>query len=296
MAINMNGACLSRIRAGIQHGSEIIVRIGRAVLKAPMRARTMSIKALAEASGTSPATVFRFCRDLGYSGYKEFQLDLAAAVVQNDELNLEDFVEDASPRTIARNVFEYNRQSLAETARMLDYRVLTRVARLIQRSRRVIFLGLGSSGLAARVAAQRLQSLGFTAMPVVDPYTQIFVTENLGREDVVIGISHTGKTMHIIEAIRAAQRRGARTAVLTNYPQSPLARASRLRLITAFREHRINAAISSSIIAQLCVIHSLYFILGSWGGREARNLADEAEQRARRLLRPPISKRKAAVV
>jgi DNA-binding MurR/RpiR family transcriptional regulator len=289
----MDGACLSKIRAGIEQASDATVRIGRFVLKSPVRARNLSIGALAKACGVSPATAFRFCRDLGYEGYKEFQLDLAAAVAQNDTMNLEEFSEDRSPASIVRQVFEYNRRSLAETARMLDIRVLERVAMHLQDSRRIMFVGIGASALVARYAESRLLSLGFSALAVVDPYLQIFATENVGTGDVLVGISHTGQTDHVVEAVRTARRRGARTVAITNYPQSPLAAAANSRLITAFHEHRINAAVSSSITAQLCVINSLYFILGSWGGQDARKLADHPEERSQKLLRAQkIKKRK----
>jgi DNA-binding MurR/RpiR family transcriptional regulator len=176
---------------------------------------------------------------------------------------------------------------------MLDIRVLERVAMHLQDSRRIMFVGIGASALVARYAESRLLSLGFSALAVVDPYLQIFATENVGTGDVLVGISHTGQTDHVVEAVRTARRRGARTVAITNYPQSPLAAAANSRLITAFHEHRINAAVSSSITAQLCVINSLYFILGSWGGQDARKLADHAEERSQKLLRAQkIKKRK----
>jgi DNA-binding MurR/RpiR family transcriptional regulator len=289
----MNGACLSKVRAGIQQASDATVKIGRFVLKQPMQARNLSIGVLAKTCGVSPATAFRFCRDLGYEGYKEFQLDLAAAVAQNDTMNLEEFSEDRSASSIVRQVFEYNRRSLAETMRMLDIRVVERVARQLQNSRRSMFVGIGASALVARYAESRFLSLGLPAFAVVDPYLQIFATENVGNGDVVVGISHTGQTDHVVDAVRTARRRGARTVAITNYPRSPLAAAANVRLITAFHEHRINAAVSSSITAQLCVINSLYFILGSRGGQEARKLADQAEERSQKLLRAQkIKKRK----
>ncbi len=286
ISVSARGSCLARVRAAIQHETGATISIGKFVLKSPFRARSMSIGALGLACGVSAASVYRFCRDLGYNGYKEFQLDLAAAVAQEDVTTLEDFEEDASPRTIVRQVFEYGRQSLSDTERMLDIRVLTHVARMILRCRRVLFLGIGASGLTARLAAQRFLSLGLTAVAVEDPVTQIFATENTGSGDVVVGISHTGQSSTIIEAIRRARRKGARTVTLTNYPQSPLALAGAYRLITGSREHRVNAAISSSVIAQMTVITSLYFILGSWGGRRAKRLADEAERRTQKLVRP----------
>jgi DNA-binding MurR/RpiR family transcriptional regulator len=263
MVTDTRGSCLARVRAGIQGGSSAITKIGRFVLKAPFRARNLSIMELAQACGASAATVCRFCRELGYDGYKEFQLDLAAAVANSEFVTLEDFTEGASPQTIVRRVFEYHRQSLADTERLLDAQVLTRVAKLIQRSRKVLLLGFGASALAARRAEDVLLNLGFTAVAVVDPFTQIFATENAGPGDVVVGISHTGQTFSLVEAIQSARRRGARTVALTNYPQSSLALASEFQLITAFHEHRINAAVSSSVSAQLCVLASLYFILGS---------------------------------
>lgn len=279
------GSCFARLRARIQSGPSAMKKIARFILKSPFRARNLSIEELGEACGASAATVYRLCRDLGYDGYKGFQLDLAASLANTDGVSLEGLGEGASPGTIVRRVFEYHRQSLADTERLLDVRVLTRVAKLIQRGRRVLLLGFGASGLAARRAADVLLNLGFTAVAVVDPFTQIFATENAGPGDVVMGISHTGQTASVVEAIQCARRRGARTVALTNYAQSPLAMASEFQLLTAFHEHRINAAVSSSVSAQMCVLASLYFILGSWGGKKAKRLANEAEQRTQRILR-----------
>jgi len=285
--MSTTGSCLPRIRASVQNKSGATARIGQVVLKSPFRMRNLSIQALAKVCGKSPATVYRFCRDLGYEGYREFQLDLAASMANANVVTLEEFVEGAGPRSILHGVFEYNRQSLTDTERMLEEREVTRVAKLIHKSQKVLLLGFGSSGLVARRGEEVLLSLGLTAIAITDPFTQIFATENVGRKDVVIGISHTGRTRDIVEAIRRARRRGAHTVAITNYPHSALAEASDFRLFTAFREHRINAAVSSSIIPQLCIVASIHFILGSWAGGKAKKLATEAEQRAQKILRTP---------
>jgi DNA-binding MurR/RpiR family transcriptional regulator len=285
MATDATGSCLARLRIYAQTGPSAMRKIVRFVLKSPLRARSLSIEELGEACGASASTVYRLCRDLGYDGYKEFQLDLAAALASDEGFILEEFAEGAGPQTIIRRVFEYHRQSLTDTERLLGVRALTQVARLIQRSRRVLLLGFGGSGLAARRGADVFLNLGMTAVALVDPFSQIFATENAGPGDVVIGISHSGQTASVVEALQTARRRGARTVALTNYPQSALALASEFQLITAFHEHRINAAVSSSVTAQLCVLASLYFLLGSWGGSKAKRLAKEAEQRTQRILR-----------
>ncbi len=282
---NEVGSCLARIHARLHDKSKCSVRIAHLVLRSPDRARNMSIKSLAHACGTSAATITRFCKSLGYAGYKEFQLDMAAAIAQREPLVLDDFTSDASPETIIQRVFESNRQSLSESLKVLDVAALINVARLVQKAEKIFFLGLGGSGMIGCSGAERFMSLGLTAIAVVDPYDQIFTMGNTGSSDVVFGVSHTGQSTHITEALRIARRRGARTVALTNYPQSPLAEVSEFRLITSFSEHRINVGVSSSRIAQMCVIDSLYFIVASWGGRTTQQLADEAEKMAQKMLR-----------
>lgn len=284
-AARIEGACLAKIRTHLRSRSKIAVRIARFVLKSPAAVRDMSINEMAARCGASTATLSRFARSLGYSGFKEFQLDLAAAVARDGETGLAEFGRRANPESIVHQVFEANRQSLTETERLVDKQVLIEVARCIHRSRRIFLLGIGGSAQVAREAAQRFLSLGLTALTLEDPYFQIFATENVAGGDVVIGISHTGQTASVIEGIEQARRRGAATVALTNYPRSRLASASDFALITAYREHRVNAAVSSSRIAQMCLIDSLYFILGSWRGKPARVLAEEAEQRTRKILR-----------
>jgi len=88
-----------------------------------------------------------------------------------------------------------------------------------------------------------------------------------------------------VDAIRRAVKRRARTVALTNYPQSSLAVAAEFTLLTSFKEHRIHAAVSSSRIAQMCVIDAIYFLLGSWCGKRATALANDIERRTKKLLR-----------
>jgi len=261
------------------------MKIARFILGAPTRVRNMSIASLADACNTSTATVSRFSRTLGYSGYKEFQLDLATSLAQSGTHTLDHFANNAPPEAVIQQVFECNRQSLVETQKLLDKKVLIQVAKAIRNAGTILFLGFGSSGAIARIAASRFTSLGLTAMAEQDPYAQIFATANIERNDVVVGISHSGRTAHIVEGIKAARIQKARTVAITNYPRSPVAQASEFRLITAFREHRLNAAVSSSCVAQMCVIDSLYFVLASWASKGARKLADQAESRVVRLLR-----------
>lgn len=286
--VEANGGCLARLRGRLPHAAKSRKRIATFILESPARAQGLCAEELARACGTTASTVIRFVQELGYAGYRAFQLDLAAAVALREPVTLDDVPADAPFETIIDLVFQYNQQSLLETARTLDKAALVKVAQLIVKARRTCFLGVGASAGIAREAVYRLTSLGLTAVAAEDPYHQIFTTGGVDARDVVVGISHTGQTALVVESVQEARGRGARTVALTNYPRSPLARAAELRLITAFREHRISAAVSSSRTAQACVIDSLYFVLGRLC-RGAEQLADAAERRVERLLRRPVN-------
>jgi DNA-binding MurR/RpiR family transcriptional regulator len=279
------GSCLARVRAFVRDASAGQAKVGQAVLDAPAEARSMAISDLAEASGTSAATVSRFCKRLGYESYRAFQLGLATALAQGAQNTLDDFVAGSPPDVVARRVFQINRESLEDTERLVNMDHLVRVGARIANADRVYLFGLGGSSLVARDGAQRFMSLGLTAIPVVDPHEQVFASANVTKEDVVIAISHTGQTSHVCEAARTASVAGATTAAITNYPGAPLAAICDFLLATAFREHRINAAVSSSRVAQLCLVDSLYFMIASWVPEGARQLADRAEERVQGILR-----------
>ena len=280
----LRGSCLARLRMWAEQGRGSVTAIASFTLAGPEQALNVSIKDFAARCKASVSSVSRFCTIIGYAGYKEFQLDLAASLAQQPPL-LGVFDEHTPPRQIVHQVFECNRRSLNETEKMIDTKILVQVARLIHKSQRVYILGVGGSGTTAQQASVRFMSLGLTCAALTDPYLQVFVTSNLGKNDTVIGISHTGMTRSVVEGIETARACAAHTVALTNYPQSALAKASHFVLTTSFEERRANAAVSSSHIAQLCIIDALYFVVGSWRSPCASALAEVAEKRVQRLLR-----------
>src|SRR5262245_8881164 len=68
----------SRIRGLMPELSGASRQIGEAVLDDPAGLAASSIAEAAERAGTSAASVTRFCRALGFSGYADFRVRLAA--------------------------------------------------------------------------------------------------------------------------------------------------------------------------------------------------------------------------
>src|SRR6266498_2826488 len=69
---------LVRIRTLLPEFTGALQRVAEQVLADPAAASRATIVELAERSRTSPATVTRFCRALGFDGYADLRLGIAA--------------------------------------------------------------------------------------------------------------------------------------------------------------------------------------------------------------------------
>src|SRR5437762_234282 len=68
----------SRIRGALTQMPEGMAKVGTLLLEDPSLPLRLSITELAKRAGTSPATVTRFCRAIGYTGYPALRVGAAA--------------------------------------------------------------------------------------------------------------------------------------------------------------------------------------------------------------------------
>ncbi|MBM3473831.1 MAG: 6-phospho-3-hexuloisomerase [Armatimonadetes bacterium] len=88
-------------------------------------------------------------------------------------------------------------------------------------ARGVFCTGQGRSGLMVKAFAMRLVHVGLRAHVVGET-----TTPAIGAGDLLIAASGSGQTRTTLAIVEAAQERGARTAVITAHPDSPIGRAA----------------------------------------------------------------------
>jgi 6-phospho-3-hexuloisomerase len=112
---------------------------------------------------------------------------------------------------------------IAETAAEVDLRQLSRLATEVQTAGdsatgRIFVAGAGRSGLVLRMAAMRLMHLGFDVHIAGDT-----TTPAIRSGDLLLLASGSGTTSGVVRAAETASKAGARIAVYTTNPTSPLA-------------------------------------------------------------------------
>jgi len=110
---------------------------------------------------------------------------------------------------------------IQRTAARVDPNQVAALAAEIRYGKRIFVTGAGRSGLVLKMAAMRLMHLGL-AVHVVGETTAPAITAG----DVLLAASGSGTTSSVVKAAQTAAAQGARVAVYTTNPGSPLAEAA----------------------------------------------------------------------
>ncbi|WP_418276364.1 MurR/RpiR family transcriptional regulator [Isoptericola jiangsuensis] len=260
----MDGDLLVRLRQMLPDLRPAEQRIAETVLADPVSVVGATIADLATRAGVSQASVVRFCRTAGYEGYPGFRIDLArttsrrAAEHERSGVAEGEITRDDDLADVVSKIAFHEARTIEGTARSIDLQALERTVRAVVDADRVDVYGVGASGLTAQDLGQKLARIGLVCFAPVDSHQQLQSAAVLGPGSVAIGISHTGRTVEVHQALSLARRRGATTVTVTNFPASPLARVSDVVLTTSVRETQFRTGALASRIAQLAVIDFLF--------------------------------------
>ncbi|MFI5620439.1 MurR/RpiR family transcriptional regulator [Streptomyces sp. NPDC051567] len=257
------GTLRARIRSLGPSMTRSVQAVAEAVAADPAGCARLTVSALAEHTGTSEATVVRAARLLGYPGYRDLRLALAALAAQQESgtapaVTADITVDDPLADVIAKLAHE-EAQTLADTAAALDLGQLAGAVTALATARRIDIYGVGASCLVGQDLAQKLLRIGLLAHAHSDPHLAVTNAVQLRPGDVAVAITHSGSTGDVIDPLRTAFERGATTIALTGRPNSPVTHYADLVLATsAARETQLRPAAMSSRTSQLLVVDCLF--------------------------------------
>jgi DNA-binding MurR/RpiR family transcriptional regulator len=225
----------------------------------------LSISSLAEKINVSESMITKFVRILGVKGYQDFKVRLAMSQDNNapaDEIFGEVSL-DADAASICRTIYTNNVETLRDSLSVLNFKDMEKAAALIAKAHRVEFYGSGGSTIALADALARFHRIGIMCSTYSDAHTQLMAASLLGKQDVAVGISNSGRSVSIVESLEIARKQGASTVCITNYEETPLTAQADVRLFTSSRDlDRLSENLHSRI-AELSLIDSLYVIVAS---------------------------------
>ncbi len=219
-----------------------------------------SISELAKESDLGEATITRFTKKLGYSGFQEFKITLAKELSIQAEKNIvhpsisryEDVCETAN------KLFASTFDVLQETITTLDTEMVSRCRKSLLEAERIYLMGIGHSGIIAMDFNYKLMRIGLNTFPINDSHTMLMMASIMKEEDVVLAISHSGETNEMIETAKIAKQQGARIISLTQNSMNVLRKMADIQLTYCSNETLFETGSVNSKIPQMFILDLIY--------------------------------------
>lgn len=257
------GSCILRIKGVYDSLKSAEKRLADFVLDNPKETVNSTMEELAEKSQSSYATIFRFCKKVGYSGYKDFKSSLIHDVMTNK--NIESIIEDfslgknATTQDVCEKIYDFSHKILQDSMSMIDLSVIDKVVDRILNSKSVCFIGAGTSGVSAKYAYTKFFRLGVPCFSETDPTLYKMKASILTEGDLLFAISSSGRTENVVKAARIAKKNNAYVISLSDFAISPLTKTSDINLYTTPRNASLFLDIEMPlIIGQITILDILY--------------------------------------
>lgn len=229
-------------------------KVADVVMKEPGAAVFYTITDLSEKAGVGETSVIRFCRKLGFKGYQEFKLSVAQNLSTPSQTIHGDIRDEDDLPIVVKKISAMNAQNIENTTILLDEDSLRKAISIIRDASKLYFFGVGSSGITALDAKYRFMRLGYDCAAEIDAHIIAMNAALLRRGDVVVGVSTSGSTKDLVDAMEIARRRGAQIICLTSHARSPITQFADVVLLTASKESPLQGGSFSSKLSQ---IHAL---------------------------------------
>ena len=254
----------------IQHNYDSLFaaeqKVADYILKNPEQAVSVNVSDLAEHSGASDATVIRFCKRLGYTGFYQMKLHLAHELGRNQLVSGAKNPENPDSavdllREVASNVLNIGTNVDSEALRQCVSDILA--------CSTVHLVAVGNSIPVISDFGFRLGRTGIKAS-----YSSVVEQQlnniNLGSEgDICIGISHSGSSKHDLNAFELAKKKGMKTIAITDLARNPMKDATDLSLSTGVESSSVFIYGAASHIYITAIIEMIiYFVV------KAKNQSD----------------------
>lgn len=218
--------------------------------------RTISKKTL-----SSPSTIIRLCKKLGFKGFKQLKEHLIydVAIQKSNKNELSKSLSDNDDLDkIIEVVTEKSQKSIINTSLLINKEDLIQTVKLIENSIDINLFEMGSSLLVAKDMRQKFIRVNKKLNVDDDWHMQYLSAKNSDSKSLAIIFSYSGATEEMIECNKALREVGTKIILITGFLNSYLARNSDIVLQVAPIENIFRMGAFSSRISQLFIVDLIY--------------------------------------
>ena len=242
-------------------------KVATYVINAPQEVTGLTVHQLAEKCGVASSAVIRFCKTVQLQGFSELKLELARELGsrREEQRNTVPSVgHESGTEGVVRKVFGAGMSTLQDTLDKLDFLKVEKMSQALVRAKHIFIFGLGTSSTVVNDAQYRLSQLGLRATACTDILQMGVTASNLEEGDVVLAVSHSGRTKAVVDAVRLAKKSGATVLAITSFTDSFLYRESDIAATVFADEVTYPVEAVSARVAHICLVDSLAMLLATY--------------------------------
>lgn len=214
-----------------------------------------TITTIAKETGTSEASINRFCKKLGYKGFNGFKIALAQENFYNSMKKQNTYSSETG--FVESMTMDY-RQMLMNTSAMLDEKVVFQAVDYIKSAHNIQIIALFNASFVAHELEFKFNLVGLSAKAHTDMLDMRINTENIGEKDLAIIIAPTILSKDIYQAVTTCHEHGAKIITITSYDSPKLNDLVDLKFITSDKVTAHNSMSLSNNLMFLYVIDIIY--------------------------------------
>lgn len=252
---------LIRLKEYMRQASGSEKQIIEYILNQPSHIIKTSVQQLAKDTFTSPSTIVRLTRKIGFEGFKEMKKALIVELTLKDRVVLRESEEitplDTTETLIDKMIYKHI-LSIEETRTLVDPHILDQCVKAISQAKTIYLFGIGSSFLVAKDFQQKFMRVNKPCVSFEDYHMQLLQARNMDPGDLAIIISYSGETKEMIACSKIIQSSGVKSISITRFGTSSISELADYNLFVTANEPLYRIGATTSRIAQLCMIDMLY--------------------------------------
>lgn len=222
---------------------------------------------IADKTDTTPSTLVRIAKKLGYSGWNDFKKDYLKEIrYLNSHFNNIDantpFDEDDSFIHITHKIGQLHQESVEDTLSLINPDTLQKAVNILLQSKRIHVMAITNLCYAAEELVFKFRRLGVDARTYTDGH---LLPEALmiPNDDCCIFVSYSGQTEPLLDAAKVLHNNNVPMIAITSIGENDLSHLANASLYVSTREKsykKIGAYTSlESIHLLMDILYSCFF-------------------------------------
>ncbi|MDO5755838.1 MAG: MurR/RpiR family transcriptional regulator [Tissierellia bacterium] len=218
-----------------------------------------SAEQLAKKVGVSAATVIRFAKKTGYSGFTDLKFQLAKLQDSTGKVYAEEINTKDNLNTIIQKTKQTHLQAIEQSFGLINEQKLEKALSLLENAKSIYLIGVGASGIICDDLYYKFARIDRKVHFNKDPHIQLTGIAHGTKEDLLLAISYSGETTEVITGAKYAKKQGMNVLSITKLGNTSLKEYSDLALDIPATEGELRLGAIRSRISTYTVTDLLFY-------------------------------------